>query len=119
MKRLTTKDVLWAITPEQEDMPVKDGGFQNEDGTSNEKLIRQIMDDSAWNEWAWCCVKVSAKWKRFEGVAYLGGCSYASKEDFEKGGYLPQMQEEALDDLNNQINQTIVDFKTLEDQNQI
>ena len=57
------------------------------------------------NDWAWCRVEVHARWEdedlnEYDGVAHLGGCSYHSREDFKaEGGYYPQMQEEALKDL--------------------
>lgn len=89
MRKLTAKDVKFHIIPEQEDTPVRSGGFENADGTPNEELIRQIMDDSAWNEWAWCSVKVTAEWNFAKASAYLGCCSYKDREDFEKGGLPP------------------------------
>ena len=65
--------------------------------------------------WAWCTVKVSAKWGTFEGVDYLGACSYQDENEFRApGGYYQGMIEEALADLNNQIAATHAAIKTLE-----
>jgi hypothetical protein len=56
------------------------------------------------NEWAWCVVRVTAKWGDYEGYAYLGGCSYRDETDFtHPDGYYPQLKTEALDDLNSII----------------
>lgn len=57
------------------------------------------------NEWAWCCVKVTATFTDSEGntyvgADYLGGCSYKSRADFcTDDGYFPDMKTAALDDL--------------------
>ena len=52
------------------------------------------------NVWGWCEVTVRASWNGFTGEAYLGGCSYKSKEDFvENSGYYEDMCMEAFNDL--------------------
>jgi hypothetical protein len=51
------------------------------------------------NEWAWCCVKVTAEYKGIKGSDYLGGCSYNSKEDFMSDGYYADMKIQAYDEL--------------------
>ena len=67
------------------------------------------------DQWAWCTVKVSVKWGTFEGVDYLGGCSYKDENEFRApGGCYQDMIEEALADLNNKIAATHAAIKTLE-----
>lgn len=70
----------------------------------NEQWIYSQLESG--NEWAWCTVKVTAfiDGIELEGTDYLGGCSYLSQEDFERGGYLADMQNSAKSDLLNQIN---------------
>lgn len=70
------------------------------------EVLRWIHEQlAAGNEWAWCCVEVTAKTtdqhgKEYVGRAYLAGCSYASREDFCKpGGYFDDLKQEALDHL--------------------
>lgn len=56
------------------------------------------------NEAAWFIAKVTAKWGIFEGVDFLGGCSYVSFDDFKaEDGYYPDMKAQALADLNREI----------------
>jgi hypothetical protein len=103
MKKLTTKDVVFHITSESEDTPVRGNAMASGDDEQDREAEDRIIADMESNEWAWCSVKVTAVWQGFRGSAYLGCCSYKDREDFEKGGYLPQMQEEALETLNTDI----------------
>jgi hypothetical protein len=60
-------------------------------------------------------VRVTAKWKHFEGDAYLGQCSYRSKEEFcQPGSYWDDMKEEALEDLNQQVAAVAADIQELQ-----
>ena len=65
-----------------------------------EERIRADLEDG--NEWAWCCVRVTA---RYDGIAsvvgqdYLGGCSYDGVEDFKTGGDYDDMKDMAKVDL--------------------
>ena len=53
------------------------------------------------NEWAWCVVRVTARWMGYEGHDYLGGCSYGSEAEFTReDGYYQDMRARALDVLN-------------------
>lgn len=63
-------------------------------------LVREGIESG--NDWAWFCAKVTARWEGFEGSACLGGCSYASWRDIETD-LLPDMREEALATLNEEI----------------
>ena len=75
------------------------------DKETDKEILDWIYSElNAGNEWAWCQVKVSARWKGLEGVDYLGCCSYKSESDFrEPGGYYDDMKNEAFADLIRQI----------------
>lgn len=72
------------------------------DAATNNWIFQQLANG---NTWGWCRVEVHARWqdaegRQYDGVSHLGGCGYANQEDFEApGGYYPQMLEEALIDL--------------------
>ena len=78
---------------------------QPADSMDEEEAIQWVIDQVAsGNEWAWCRVTVRVRWAGFEARTYLGGCSYRSRDDFERpGGYLDQMIDEALTDLASNI----------------
>jgi hypothetical protein len=101
-RQLTEDDVEFIVTAEEEDMAVK-GSFSS----ALENAI--IADFNSGNEWAWCCVKVVAKWEPTEDVSlqaetYLGGCSYKSKRDFlECNDYAKDMKAEVLAELNTKV----------------
>lgn len=103
MRSLKFKDVGFTITAEPEDLPIKGNAMASGDEEYDAKVEQAIYENLQWNEWAWCCVKVTAEWQGFTGSAYLGGCSYTSKKDFMSGGYYPQMRDEALEELNNEV----------------
>lgn len=104
MRKLTEDDVTFTITCENEDIPIKGNamasGNDKEDKEVEDQIIRDLMSG---NQWAWCCVKVTAEWNGFRGVDYLGCCSYKDEEDFKEGGYYEQMKTQALDDLNSSL----------------
>lgn len=55
-----------------------------------------------FDTWAWFVVRVFAKWNGFKDYVGVGGCSYEDKADFE-GDLLPELKEEALDELNTKL----------------
>lgn len=80
--------------------------------------VARVLRDDAWNDWAWCMVKVEARfWGFTGGSSYLGGCNYESEEDFRNSrfeithadgtvthsGYFDDLCEEAYQDLKEQI----------------
>jgi hypothetical protein len=82
-----------------EDLQVK-GNCSAIDDETDRETEQYIYDElNSGNEWAWCCVKVTAHYKGQEGTAYLGGCSYKSMTDFKKDGYYEDMKQSAFDDL--------------------
>jgi hypothetical protein len=70
-----------------------------------ERWIRRELEQG--NLWAWCCVRVVARWRGFEGEDFLGCCSYRNEKEFRHPeGYFPQMRDEALRRLNEVVAQT-------------
>lgn len=92
------------VTAEPEEIPIEGNACACGEEECWDAHIRPVMDavDNG-NQWAWCAVRVKAELSGFEGHAYLGCCSYANEEDFKKGGYFEDMVDEALNDLQEQI----------------
>jgi hypothetical protein len=53
--------------------------------------IDHVIKEAQWNEWAWCCVKVSATYKGITESEYLGACSYKDEADFRACDYFKDM----------------------------
>lgn len=105
----TWKDqVVYAIEAEQDDIPIRGNALASGD----DELDKQVEDEliervNNGDVWAWASVKVTASIPGIdlEGVDYLGGCSYKDEEDFKQpGGYYDGMKNEALADLERQLN---------------
>jgi len=79
--------------------------FEQEDGSADTELIGQVLKNlESGNKWAWCVVRVTMSWGEWKGVAYLGGCSYDSLDDFvECGDYYQDLKKDALSELNARI----------------
>lgn len=76
------------------------------------EAVRAVRRKS--RRWGWCTVAVTAKLRKgpqnIEGVAYLGCCSYYSKQDFiDNSGCYSQMVDDAIADLQRAYNSHLED----------
>lgn len=115
LRRLKESDISLTIEAEPEDiapefyLSFKNTGF---DHTDTIRHIRQRLN--LGQQWAWCCVNVTARYELWTGTAYLGCCSYKNKTDFiANSGYYKQMVQEALDDLNKDIRNVFESISSL------
>lgn len=110
-------DIIVECLPE--DLQIK-GNASAIDDETDAQVEREILEQlDSGNEWAWCTIKVSLKWKGYEGTDYLGACSYKSKKDFiDANDYFPDMVAIAFNDLvdniESDINNTIDSIKELD-----
>jgi hypothetical protein len=93
------------LTCEPEDIAIEGNVLTSGNDAADKEAERQVREElENGNEWAWCCAHVKATLGPLSGHAFLGACSYKNREDFQQpGGYYPEMVEEALDDLWQQI----------------
>lgn len=105
--------IRYQIEIEQDDIPVRGNAIASGDKATDKAVEDEIIErlDNG-DTWAWCSVCVVAEAGGTEGRAYLGACSYKDEEDFRSGGYYEQMQEEAKEDLMEQLRRA---KKTLEE----
>lgn len=96
----TMEDVNFSIECLEEDIQVKGNacasGNDAEDKEIEDSIIEQLNNGNAW---AWCTIKVTAKYKNEEGSDYLGCCSYQDEKDFKNDGYYTDMKQMAFDEL--------------------
>lgn len=103
---LDLADVEFELTCEPEHASVR-GNFMcsgdDEQDKADEDAVIEALENG--NQWAWCCVCVTATVGVFTGRAYLGCVSDESEESFRKGcaDYVESLQQEALDDLRREI----------------
>ena len=103
-RRGVKRRTKFELTVEPETMPVE-GNASAIDEKTDRETVKSINDElDRGNVWAWCMVKMTARYGNFEGVNYLGGCSYIDEKDFKRGGYYESMKEEAFNDLMRAIN---------------
>lgn len=107
--------VVFGFTIEGEDTPLKGNVLASGD-EEEDRLAEQHIHDALrrGNQWAWCCIRVTARWQGFTGVDSLGCCSFASREDFALSGELEHMEECALHDLNAQLQAMVEKLSKLE-----
>ena len=98
---LTESEVTFSIECLSEDTPIDGNAMASGDDAADQECYDWIRAELyRGNDWAWCCVKVTATWEGFKGVDYLGCCSYHSEADFRQDGYYDDMRGRALEDLN-------------------
>jgi hypothetical protein len=117
---LKSPGVSVALLCEQEHEPIE-GNASAVDAATDRETADWIRDQlESGNDWAWCCAHVVVRYERpvagemrpavIEGHAYLGCCSYESREAFmAPDGYYPGMIQEALDSLNAQRRALLVE----------
>lgn len=120
-RKLTLSDVEISIEIEAETIPVR-GNFDSGDADADRELENEILGllDCGYTE-AWCCIVVKARWKGFEGIDSLGGCSHLIRDDLpsldkqvEQTIECHQMRENALADLNREIAEAHAKLTSLE-----
>lgn len=90
-----------------EDTDVRGNAMASGDDDYDREVEDSILADlSDGNDWAWCTVRVTARYDGVDcavGQDYLGCCSYASREDFEACDYCADMKDQAREDLYTQL----------------
>jgi transposase-like protein len=102
--RFTTFDIIEEeVHIELEALPehdtIRGNAIFSGDADIDKKVEDSIAEALEYNEWAWCCAKVTASALEEECSTYLGHCSYRSEEDFIKSGYYEDMVAEATEEL--------------------
>lgn len=98
------KHATITIACEPEDVDVRGNALASGDDAEDRKQEQWVYDQLAsGNQWAWCFVKVTARYEGFTGRDTLGCCSYLSEADFTASGYREDMIREACLDLANQL----------------
>lgn len=95
-------EVEWSIECEPE-------LFDPEDHFEDKGIVEHIRSELArGNDWAWCIVRVTARWGELRGFDVLGGCSYQSEAAFrEAGDYYEEMCAQALAELDAQVTRVV------------
>ena len=105
-KQLTEEDVIFTLECLEEHTPVRGNAMASGDNEADRACENEILERLDRGDiWAWCTVKVTARYGSLVGVDYLGCCSYRDERDFREpsGGYFDDMRREALRDLQSQI----------------
>lgn len=116
MRELIETEVEFEIECLPEDLPVRGNAIASDDPEFDKKVEDEILDKLERGfEWAWCCVRVIARWEGFEGDAYLGGVSCDNEEAFTTGDsdYYEALKQEALDLLNLRLAETAQKLEVL------
>lgn len=101
LRKLTKDEVKIEVTRLEEDTDPKLLGYDPIVAEGISRLAER-------SPWGWCVVKVTAKWRDYEGTVYLGGCSYESEEDFRTDSeQYHDLVNEAVEVLNLEIAQGV------------
>jgi len=105
IKAKIQNDVRYTVTAEREDaLP-----SEHFDYTEDIESINRAVDRGEL--WAWCTVTVTASISlmgyEYTGNDYLGACSYDNESDFKSDGHWDGMKEIALNDMADDILETI------------
>tara|TARA_R110001592_G_C12860981_1_gene722830 strand:- start:152 stop:499 length:348 start_codon:yes stop_codon:yes gene_type:complete len=103
-KSLTKKDVSIHIEALPDDIPVRGNASISGDEAFDHYVENAILHRLEQGDvWAWASVAVTVSWENQEAIEYLGCCCYDDEEDFQRGGYMADMIDRALDSLNDDL----------------
>lgn len=100
---------------EPEDLPVRGNAMASGDAVFDKAVEDEILDRLERGDiWAWftghVVVTTSVDGVAFTGHDYIGGCSYADRDDFlrdNRDGYLRDLRDRALADLTANVKRVI------------
>lgn len=117
MRPITEKDVEWSIKCEPDYEPIRGNVLASGNDEEDRKAEHWVVDElGRGNQWAWCYVRVTGKWKVFTAWDVLGGCSYKSEQDFKTGGYYEDMKGRVVKMLNEMYQKALEDFSNWENE---
>ena len=106
--RVTRDNVQITIDIERSDESPESSFFDPETNTWQEphpgfaKAVHEL-EQVAVGDWAWCDVTVIARFSNLTGTAFLAQRSYRDENDFKTDGYYDQMVDEAIAELQRNI----------------
>jgi hypothetical protein len=69
----------------------------------DDETIEHVIEQSQFNDWAWCCVEVIATYQGMSESSFIGACSYNDESDFRECGYFEDKKEESITALYERI----------------
>ena len=103
-RKLTLSECQVTLNADYDNCVVRGNAMASGDDAADKECEDEILSRLERGDlWAWACVEVIVQWQDFKGRAVLGCCSYESEAAFREDAYFTDMQTEALEDLNTQI----------------
>lgn len=110
--------VSYELECHPEDAPVRGNAMCSDDPAFDREVENKILADlEAGNDWAWCTVRVVARYEGVDGIFgddWLGCCNYAGREVFLKCPYYEDMCAEAKADLYQSLESYIISLRHAE-----
>ncbi len=111
-KKLTLGDFEFNAYAEKEELtPAQSMKGCNTEEVKNFCDAVDAVKTVASSRWGWCSVKVTGVLiddNSFNGVEYLGCCSYSSKADFVNGDYYNDMCKQIVADVQKQLDRYVL-----------
>ena len=86
--------------PETDD-PIDHFGYDTDE--ENKQAAAHVRELAERSEWGWCVAMVTVEIDGVRATEYLGGCSYASEQDFRDSGCFADMVHCCCVDLASQL----------------
>lgn len=103
-KELTDDEVTFTIDFVPEDLPVRGNAQESEDPDSDKEVEDEILARlNKGDYFAWCCVKVTAKWEDWSASDTIGAVSFGDNDNPEECDYIPDLKLGALHYLNEKV----------------
>lgn len=104
MRELTASEVDFTMTYEQDDIPVRGNAMVSGDDDFDKQCEDEIIASlENGDTHSWCCITVTAQYKRFSGSSHLGGVNVTEASDVEFVAREHGMYDDALEALNDLI----------------
>ncbi len=95
--------IEFKIEAEPEGLYIREELSFEKTGVDNSEYIEKVEKDAGRNPWLWCTIIVTGKFCGLTEHEYLGACAFDSEEDFLASGYIEDMKQAILEQLQKQV----------------
>jgi len=119
MRTISEEEAVFTMRVYRDNVPVI-GALPSLLGDEKDEIMDIMREQKVYERikqgelWAWAYVEVTARWKKWKGMASMGFISLKDEADFRRGGEYQKLREMALENLNEEFQCSVDEIRELE-----